>query len=666
ATITFQVKVLEGALNTNIENIATGYDPDQPGEPKESDPTETAVVPSAGELNSKKAVFNAEGDAIEGQKVKVGDELTYKITVENIKDATTIVNNVKVIDDIPQGLSYVPGTLTVNGEVKDDSAVNGQVVTVADIGSLTGGEKVEVAFTVVVTEDAKGELTNIATVEGTVPGQIPGEPDSPGEPQKPGTDVKVPADITLSKVADKKIVHVGDVITYTIEAKNGETAGIWNGTIQDELSESVELVSGSTKLNGDALADKDVWSEGQLTVQPVTLKAGETATITFQVKVLESALNTTVENIATAFDPDQPLEPTEPGKDPENPITTTPTETEVVSSAGELSSAKTVFNAEGDAIDGQKVQVGDELTYKITVENIKDATTIVNNVKVIDDIPAGLSYVPGTLTVNGEAYDDQAVNGQVVTVADIGSLRGGEKVEVAFTVVVTEDAKGEITNIATVEGSVPGENAEDPDQPSEPQKPGTEVKVPADVTLSKVADKKIVHVGDVITYTIEAKNGETAGIWNGTIQDQLSESVKLVSGSTKLNGDALADKDVWSEGQLSVQPVTLKAGETATITFQVKVLESALNTTVENIATAFDPDQPIDPTEPGKDPENPITTPPTETEVVSSAGELSSTKAVFNAEGDAIDGQKVKVGDELTYKITVENIKDASTIVNNV
>jgi len=676
ATVTFQVKVLEGALNSTVENIATAYDPDQPLDPNEpgkdpenpitTPPTETEVVSSAGELSSAKAVFNSDGEAIDGQKVKVGDQLTYKITAENIKDATTIVNNVKVVDDIPAGLSYVPGTLTVNGEAKDDSAVNGQVVTVDDIGSLKGGEKVEVAFTVTVTEDAKGEITNIATVDGTVPGENPGDPEKPNEPQKPGTDVKVPADITLTKVADKKVVHVGDTVTYTIEAKNSETGGVWNGTIEDPLPANVELVSGSTTLNGVALADEDVWSEGQLTVSPVTVKAGETATITFQVKVLEGALNSTVENIATAYDPDQPLNPDEPGKGPENPITTPPTETEVVSSAGELSSKKAVFNANGDVIDGQKVKVGDQLTYKITADNIKDATTIVNNVKVVDNIPEGLSYVPGTLTVNGEAKDDSAVNGQVVTVADIGSLKGGGKVEVAFTVTVTEEAKGEITNIATVEGTVPGENPGDPEQPSEPQNPGTDVKVPADITLSKVADKKVVHVGDIVTYTIEAKNSEAGGVWNGTIEDPLPANVELVSGSTMLNGKALADEDVWSEGQLTVSPVTVKAGETATITFQVKVLEGALNSTVENIATAYDPDQPLDPNEPGKDPENPLTTPPTGTEVVPGAGELSSAKAVFNSEGEAIDGQQVKVGDQLTYKITAENIKAATTIINNV
>lgn len=55
---------------------------------------------------------------------------------------------------------------------------------------------------------------------------------------------------------------------------------------------------------------------------------------------------------------------------------------------------------------------------------------------------------------------------------------------------MTEDAKGEITNIATVEGIVPGENPGDPDQPEEPQSPETGVEVLADIKLSKWQIKK--------------------------------------------------------------------------------------------------------------------------------------------------------------------------------
>ncbi|MFL1995443.1 hypothetical protein VYF65_000876 [Lysinibacillus irui] len=57
-------------------------------------------------------------------------------------------------------------------------------------------------------------------------------------------------------------------------------------------------------------------------------------------------------------------------------------------------------------------------------------------------------------------------------------------------------------------------------------------------------------------------------------------------------------------GELIIQPVVLKAGETATIKFRVKVLPSALNATIESIAIAYDSKN------------NEITTPPAKTEVV--------------------------------------------------
>ncbi len=46
-------------------------------------------------------------------------------------------------------------------------------------------------------------------------------------------------------------------MTCTIEVKNGETGGEWNGTIQDQLPANVEPVSGSTTLNGEALTS--IW-----------------------------------------------------------------------------------------------------------------------------------------------------------------------------------------------------------------------------------------------------------------------------------------------------------------------------------------------------------------------------------------------------------------------
>ncbi|NRG34245.1 isopeptide-forming domain-containing fimbrial protein, partial [Niallia circulans] len=403
--IEFEVKVLSGQAGKDIKNIATvsGDNVDKPNRPE----NEVKVYPRLPVLESEKSAANVE----EGKDTyEVGDTIEYTIKTRNTV-SEGVVKNLVISDTIPEGLEYIPGTLKVDGTVVTDNqdgdnghSVDGKVA--GQFGDVTDTEWHTVTFHAKVKQGQAGKvIENKAAVDG----------DNIDKPDEPTKEVEInTSDMKLSKVADKKVVHVGDIVTYTIEAENAETGAVWNGTIKDKLPANVELVSGSTELDGKALADKDVWNEGQLTVTPVTVKAGDKATITFQVKVLESALNTTVENIATGHDPDQP----------NDPIETPPTETEVVPSAGKLSSKKAVFNADGEAIDGQKVKVGDQLTYKITAENIKEATTIINNVKVIDDIPEGLSYVPGTLTVNGEAKDDSAVNGQVVTVDDIGSLKG--------------------------------------------------------------------------------------------------------------------------------------------------------------------------------------------------------------------------------------------------
>ncbi|HIB3689819.1 TPA: lectin-like domain-containing protein, partial [Enterococcus faecalis] len=79
--------------------------------------------------------------------------------------------------------------------------------------------------------------------------------------------------IEIKKSVDKETAKVGDELTYTITAKNsGE--GNWNGTITDKIpTEYVNLVSGTTTVNGEKVEDNDVWKDNVLNVKQ-TIKAG--------------------------------------------------------------------------------------------------------------------------------------------------------------------------------------------------------------------------------------------------------------------------------------------------------------------------------------------------------------------------------------------------------
>ncbi|GLZ80218.1 hypothetical protein Afil01_50250 [Actinorhabdospora filicis] len=95
---------------------------------------------------------------------------------------------------------------------------------------------------------------------------------------------------------------------------------------------------------------------------------------------------------------------------------------------------------------------GDELAYTVRVRN--DGGSAAGNPVVRDAIPAGATYVPGSITLDGVPLTDAAdgdaaefADGTVVARPD--RLERGDAAELGFRVTVTEGAKGRLENTAT-------------------------------------------------------------------------------------------------------------------------------------------------------------------------------------------------------------------------
>ncbi|NSU16226.1 hypothetical protein HRG47_13105, partial [Enterococcus faecalis] len=79
-----------------------------------------------------------------------------------------------------------------------------------------------------------------------------------------------------------------------ITAKNSGNGDWENGTITDKIpTEYVNLVSGTTTVNGEKVEDNNVWKDNVLNVKQ-TIKAGESVTITFKVKTIKAAEGQTI------------------------------------------------------------------------------------------------------------------------------------------------------------------------------------------------------------------------------------------------------------------------------------------------------------------------------------------------------------------------------------
>ncbi|MFR8410249.1 MAG: hypothetical protein ACLVB4_02305, partial [Butyricicoccus sp.] len=156
-------------------------------------------------------------------------------------------------------------------------------------------------------------------------------------------------------------------------------------------------------------------------------------------------------------------------------------------------------------------------------------------------------------------------------------IAAGAQTVLSFDVTVDDDSQGKfIVNTAILDDN--GKTTPMPDG-------GVQIdEGEAAPIVNKTASVTTANVSDTFTYTITAKNGNkaTAAWKNVVMTDTLPTGVKLVGGVYINNEFALYH---LSGNALSVLVGDLEPGESAEITFDVQVLESAAGTTITNTAS---------------------------------------------------------------------------------
>ena len=239
-------------------------------------------------LTKDVALDTAPAVSIDGQQARQGDVLVYTIRYTNY---TTENVDVTITDTIPAYTEYVTGSATEGG-----SFAAGKLTW--DLTGVAPDETVTVSFKVKVT-GTKGTVENQAQVlEGTnlydsntVTTGLPGEADlTIGKTQAVGSG---------KATADKLTVEAGDEVTYILTVTNsgdGDAAGV---TVSDKIPEGLTFVSADN--GGQLLGSTVTWTVD-------TIKAGESAVVSFKVKVPAVQQDTKWENIATFTYGDEPAQ----------------------------------------------------------------------------------------------------------------------------------------------------------------------------------------------------------------------------------------------------------------------------------------------------------------------------------------------------------------------
>ena len=431
---------------------------------KTTNETETGII----NITGKKEVNTSEA--------KVGDTLTYTITLTNSGNAT---GTVTVTDEIPAGTTLVEKSITNNGVESNGT------ITWTDV-EVKAGDTVEVSFKVTINNDTKTSVRNTAVIDDNKPTEE--------------VETKV-ANITGAKSVDKSTAKVGETLKYTITlTNNGNADG--TVTVTDEIPTGTRIKDENTTGYNKA-TNTMIWSD-------VEVKAGKSVELTLEVVVKDDTTDT-VKNVAKIDNKEIPEKP----------------ETKVANITG----TKTV--------DKTEAKVGDTLTYTIALTNNGNAD---GTVTVTDEIPTGTTLVADSITANG-SYNEE---NKTITWTDV-KVEAGKTAEVSFKAIINSDTKTSVTNKAVIDGNKPTEEVE------------TRI---ANITGAKSVDKSTAKVGDTLTYTITLTNSGNAD-GKVTVTDEVPTGTRIKDENTT-GYNKETNTMTWSN-------VEVKAGKSVELTLEVVV-----------------------------------------------------------------------------------------------
>jgi uncharacterized repeat protein (TIGR01451 family) len=524
ANTTVTLTLTANQVGTVSNTASVTGDQEDPNGGNNSDTETTTVSGVPADLSITKSA--------QAGSVRLGEQIVYTITVVNAGPGEA--TDVQVTDPVPALTSFVSASTT-----RGSCSESGGTVT-CDLGDFANGGRATITLNVRAEEIGVAE--NAATVAANEPD--PNEGDNT-DSESTGIVQGPPSDLSITKVAKRDPVAVGDSIVYTIIARNLGPNDVAAVIVIDTLPSGTTLIS-ATPTRGECTV-----AGGILTCDVGSLGVFVTATVTLTVRADE--LGTVINRAVVAGSVQDTAQ-----------ANNTATDTTRVTPLADLSVTK------NDAAD--PVPVGDEVVYTIDVVNRgpNEATAAT----VTDTLPSGLDF--DDVATTGGTCDETR---DVVT-CDLGAMAPGDSVRVTITTISHQ--VGTLTNRASAFSAV-----EDPDLDNNTDLAITRVTGPqADLTISKSDRSDPVTVGQDIIYDINVLNLGPDDVANATVTDPVPAGTTFVSATISPGSCSEAG------GIVTCTIPTLPSGVGTTITLKVTANQAG---PVTNTATVNPPPTVEDP-----------------------------------------------------------------------
>ncbi|RAN71252.1 DUF11 domain-containing protein [Bacillus sp. SRB_331] len=565
AIVTFQATVTTLPTLNPISNFAsTTYhyvvDPSQ-------SPITTSNQSNTTTTQINSAILTAQKNST-AETVDIGQDIVYSVTITNSGNVSA--TNVIFTDLIPAGTSFEPNSFTLNGI----SIPNANIITGVPIDDIAPNESVIVAFHINANEIPPiNPITNQASVSFQHIVNPANPPVSKNITSNSVTTKIESAILNTIKIGDKTFATIGDTITYTTTITNTGNISANNVVFSDPIPTWTQFVAGSVVVDGTPLPSASIISGVGIN----TITPNQIVTIMFQVQIISNPTTFTPElqNLGFVnfqYNVGNSLQ-AQPGNVETNVFVTS------INSAI-LSAVKTANTAFSN--------IGDTITYTVLIQN--SGNTNATNVNFSDLIPAGTTFVENSFSVNGSIIPGANPNNGV----NIGTVSTNSSLTVTFQVIVTSTPPSNpITNVASIQFTFIVDPAAPP-VTSTINSNGASTQINnATVTTVLEANRSIVSIGDIITYTATLTNTGNFPANSVLLINGVPVGAVFVPNSVTLNGISLPN----TSPTLGIPVGIIVPGDSATITFQflassIPPQGAIINQALTSYTYIVDPSQP--------------------------------------------------------------------------
>lgn len=569
----------------------------------------------------------------------LGDSVTFELVV-TLPEGTT--DDLVVLDDMPAGLAYDAGTAQVittaagsgglltadyNGTLASPTISgggDGGVVELdfGDTPTAADGDATNNSFLVRLDATVLNVLSNQNQVSKTNVGSVRFfDPSSGGNRTISDSEniTIVEPILEVAKSVSPSSGDGGDTVSFEVVMSHHPASSVtaYDVSLSDVIPTEFSNITGVT-VNASTITPPSFNLSGQTLTVPASgtfdLPTNATVTISFDatiVSTVEPAESLT--NTATAIWSSQDGSVSEERTDgdgnlDDGSLNDYELDDPATFTVDSLSIAKGLTTTSASHTTGTDLTIGEVATYQLTV-TLPEATY--SSLQIVDFLPAGLSYVansfslniaglnatltPGDVTFSTPSGDDTVAgsSGEDITLdltgfsVDSDNDSGNNQFTVTFQALVLDipGNQGQ-TSPGNMLSNLAGIRIANPDPFTNSNQTDSEVVEPL-ITIAKSANDTTVQAGQLVTFTVVLENtGQSAAqdiLWQDTLPAELYEAgtnlASLVSVVSSTAGTLSESTDFVSD--FSSNPVTidltgsantqLDAGETITITYTTTV-----------------------------------------------------------------------------------------------